>query len=268
MPTVHPTAILDGDVQLDDDVVVGPGCVLTGPARIGRGCRLIGNVWIQGPVEMGAENTAYPFVCLGFAPQHLRFDPSTPGRGLHIGDGNTFREHVTVHRAFTDEAPTTIGDRNYFMTSSHAGHDCRIGSDCVLVSGALLGGHVDLGDAVTVGGGAVIHQFVRIGRCAMLSGSMGLSLDVPPFFMLTGPNICGSVNLIGMRRRGLSREEIDDVRWAFRVIQRSGLSRPSALERLHERAERPLVAECLQFIESSQRGICPARAKPIRGSTV
>jgi UDP-N-acetylglucosamine acyltransferase len=176
MPTVHPTSLLDGAVELGEDVTIGPSCVLTGPIRIGRGTRLIGHAYLQGPLELGADNVVYPFVCLGFAPQHLRFDPRTPGQGLTVGDGNTFREHVTIHRAFAEEHPTTIGNRNYFMGGTHAGHDCRVGDECVLVNGALLGGHVTLQDAVTVGGGTVVHQFVRIGRGAMLSGSMGLTL--------------------------------------------------------------------------------------------
>ena len=120
MPSIHPTAVLEGDVSLADDVAVGPNCVLIGPITIGAGSRLVGNVWLHGPLRMGEGNVVYPFACLGFAPQHAKFDPATAGPGVLIGDGNTIREHVTIHRAFTDEAPTTLGDRNFLMASSHA----------------------------------------------------------------------------------------------------------------------------------------------------
>jgi UDP-N-acetylglucosamine acyltransferase len=266
MPTVHPTAILEGEIKLAEDVIVGPCCVLTGPIVLGSGCRLIGHSYLHGPLRAGADNIVYPFSCLGLAPQHAGFDPETPGRGLVIGTGNTFREHVTVHRAFTDEGPTSIGDRNYFMTSSHAGHDCQIGNDCVLVSGALLGGHVLVQDRVTVGGGTVIHQFCRLGRGAMLGGGLANSVDVPPWFMLTGISLCGSVNLVGMRRNGLDHEQIDTVRWVYRTLYREKRSLQSALAVLRERGDDPLVAEYIDFIEGSKRGIATARPRAVRGA--
>ena len=265
--TVHPTAILDGDVVLADDVHVGPHCVLSGSVRIGPGSRLIGNVYLTGPLTLGAENTIYPFVCLGFAPQHAKFDPNEPGRGLEIRDGNTFREHVTIHRAFTDDDPTRIGDRNMFMASSHAGHDCQIGSDCTLVNASHLGGHVEVADGVIVGGGTVVHQFCRLGRGAMLSGGMATSLDVPPHFMLTATNLCGAVNLIGLRRGGVPREEIDTIRWVYRTMYRTGASIATATEMLREREDDPIVAEYIAFIEGSKRGIVHGRGRPVRGVT-
>jgi len=266
MPEIHRTALLEGDVELGDEVVIGPHCVLTGPITLGAGCRLIGNVYLHGPLEMGRENVVYPFACLGFAPQHVKYDPDSSGEGLEIGDENTFREQVTIHRAFQEEGPTRIGNRNYFMATSHAGHDCRIGDGCTVVNGALLAGHVTVGDGVIVGGGTAVHQFVRLGRGAMLSGAMATGLDIPPWFMLTGTNICGSVNLVGLRRSGMSREEIEDVRWAYRTLYREGRSMKAALEDLKQRAERPIVAAYIAFIETTQRGICPARGKAARGT--
>lgn len=267
MPDVHVSAVLEGDVQLGEDVVVGPWCVIQGPAVIGNGTRLIGNVYLHGPITLGQRNTIYPFACLGFAPQHARFDPETPGQGLVIGDGNTFREHSTVHRAFTEDGPTRIGDNNLFMAGAHAGHDCRIGSDCTLVNDVLLGGHVELRDNVTVGGGTVLHQFCRVGRGAMLSGGMGASNDIPPWFTLTGINVCATVNLIGMRRAGLSSDDIDDVRWAHRTLYRQGLAMKRAIDALRERRERPMIAEILTFIDESTRRICGATPKSRHGGS-
>lgn len=263
---VHSTAILEGDVQLADDVAIGPGCVLTGPITIGAGTRLIGHVYGTGPLTMGPRNVVYPFTCLGFAPQHARFDPATPGRGLVIGEGNTFREHVTIHRAFTDEGPTRIGDRNYFMATSHAGHDVQIGSDCTFVNGALIGGHVTIEDRVLMGGAAAVHQFCRIGRGAMIGATHATSASVLPWFTLTGSNICGAVNLIGLRRNGFTAEQIEEVRWVFRTVYREGLSLQNAVERLKQRAESSVVAEYLRFIEASDRPICKGEGRSVRGT--
>ncbi len=266
MPEIHSTAIIDGEADLADDVYIGPYCVLTGPITIGSGTRLIGNVYLNGPLTMGAGNIVYPFVCLGFAPQHAKYDPTEPGQGTVIGDGNTFREQVTIHRAFLGDGPTRIGDRNQFMATSHAGHDCIIENDCTFVNGCALGGHCVVQDQVIVGGSAMVHQFCQLGRGSMLSGGMGVGKDLPPWFMLTGINVCGSINLIGLRRSGMSREQINEVRWVFTTIYREGLSLKGALEKLKERADSPVVAEYIAFIEASERGICPGSGKAARGT--
>jgi UDP-N-acetylglucosamine acyltransferase len=266
MPILHPTAIVDDECELADDVEVGPYCVLSGPLRIGPGCRLVGNVHLYGPLTMGAGNTIYPFACLGFAPQSLSYDPSKPGQGLVIGDHNTFREGVTIHRAMTDHGPTTIGDRNYFMAASHAGHDCVIGNHCVFANGTLLAGHVTVEDRVITGGTATVHQFCRVGRGAMLSGSMGLSRDLPPWFMLTGNNTAGSINMIGLRRSGMATDAIEDARWVYKTLYRRGLSVAAAKDALRRRSDRPIVAEYLAFLEQSKRGLCPASGSSKRTS--
>ena len=265
MSSVHPTAILEGDVDLADDVVIGPHCVLTGPVSLGAGTRLIGNVYLFGPLVAGSDNLIYPFTCLGFAPQHTASDPGTSGPGVAIGSGNTFREQVTLSRAFTDEGPTTIGDGNCFMAGSHVGHDSRVGNECVFVNHAMLGGHVIVEDRVTVGAASFVHQFCHIGRGVMFAGAAGTTRDVPPYFMITGINICGSVNLVGLRRSDRPRDQIDDARWVYRTLYRKGLSMKAAVEALEERADRPMVAEYLRFFESSNRGICPAKGQAVRG---
>lgn len=265
MPQVHPTAILDGPVDLAEDVVVGPHCVLTGDIVIGAGSRLIGHVYLTGPLRMGINNVVYPFACLGFAPQYAQYDPAKPGRGLVIGDDNTFREHVTIHRALDDDAPTTIGDRNFMMVISHLGHDCRVGNDCTICNDSALGGHARMDDGVIVGGGASIHQHCRLGRGSFVSGGMGTSLDLAPYFMLTGYNVAASVNLVGLRRSGAARDLIDDVRWAHKIICRDGRTRQGTIEALQERGDRPIIREYIEFVQSSTRGICTARAKASRG---
>ncbi len=266
MPEIHSTAIVDPEVELADDVVVGPHCVLTGPLKVGAGTRLLGNVYLTGPLRLGRDNLVYPFAALGFAPQDLKWDPAKPGAGVQIGDGNVFRESATVHRATSDDTPTRIGDRNYWMVNSHAGHDSLVGSDCVFANGALLGGAVRVDDGFVVGGNTAIQQYCRVGRGALLSGTTGLNKDLPPFFMLTGGNVAGSMNVVGMRRAGMPGEEIDDVKWVFKTLYRRKLSFKQAIDRMRSRAERPIVAEYLEFFGSSERGIVSGRGDPRRGT--
>src|SRR5258706_7408136 len=264
MPEIHPTAIVDREAELADEVEIGPGCVIRGRVRIGAGTKLLGHAYLQGPLELGARNRIWPFVTLGFAPQHLGWDPDRAGAGLAIGDDNTFRESVTISRAASDDVPTRVGHGNYWMTNSHAGHDAQIGSGCVIANGTLLAGSVRLGDGVVTGGNVAVHQFCQVGRGALLCGTFGLNKDLPPFFMLTGGNIAGSINLIGMRRSGMPHAEIDDVRWVYKTLYRRGLSLPRAVEQLEERKERPIVAEYLAFLAGPQRGLCPDRGEARR----
>ncbi len=264
MAGVHPTAILEGEVEADADVEVGPYCVLRGPIRLGAGTRLLGAVHLQGPLRVGSGNLLYPGVCIGFAPQSRAFDPARPGPGTEIGDRNAFREGVTVHRAMTDAGPTRVGDDNFLMAGSHVGHDSRVGSGCVLANGAVLGGHVEVGDGAVLGGHAAVHQFCRVGRGAMISGLAGISLDLPPFFLVTGHNAATTVNLVGMRRIGMPAEEIADVRWVHRTLYGSAGGKRARIEALRERSHRPLVAEYIAFLEASKRGICRGRPDPRR----
>lgn len=270
MPSIHPTSILDGDIRLAEDVFIGPHCVLQAPAgtsiTIGAGTKVMGNAYLTGPLTLGERNTIYPFVTLGFPPQDLKWDPAVPGAGLVIGSGNTFRESVTIHRATSHETPTIVGDNNYWMVNTHAGHDCRVGDNCIFANGALLAGFVRVENKVIIGGNATVHQFCRVGRGAMLSGSVGLSLDVPQYFMVTGTNVAGSINIIGLRRSGMAAEEIDLVKWVYRTIYRGGVSIKKSLDTLREKADHPLVSQYIEFIETSKRGICPARGKATRGT--
>ena len=145
------------------------------------------------------------------------------------------------------------------MCNSHAGHDTRIADHCVLANGVLLAGHVIVDEWVMIGGNTTVHQFCRIGRGAMLSGSVGAAHDLAPFFMLTGIDVVGSINVIGMRRQGLSKEQIEDIRWVYKTLYRRGLPPSTALAALRERADRPMVAEYIAFIEASRRGLCSGR---------
>jgi len=268
MARIHPSAIIVGDVTLAADVEVGPFCVIEGcpgPVTIGAGTRLLHRVTVQGPCSIGERNTLHPGVTLGMPPQDLGFDPAKPGAGLVVGHENVFRSGVTIDRAKTDQ-PTRVGRGNYFMANSHAGHDCVIGDWNIFANGTLLAGHVEVADKVTMGGNATVHQFCRVGRGAFVGGLTGFSLDLPPFFMVTGINIAGSINVIGMRRSGMPRSDIDTVRWIYKTLQRRSLPMPARLDELRTRAGDPVVDEFIAFVASSKRGIVPGEGTVMRGS--
>ena len=267
MPKIHPTAVLEGDVQLAPGVVVGPWCVLNGtlgPIIVGSGSVLRANVHLTGPLTLGDKNDLYPFVCLGGAPQDLGTSPDTAGPGLIIGSGNVFRESATLSRPKM-QAPGRVGNSNYFMAYSHAGHDCLIGNNNVFGNCTQIAGHVEIADKVITGGNSCIHQFVRVGRGAFFSGLSGSTLDLCPFFVMTGVNYVGSINIVGLRRSGASPQTIDTVRWVYRTLCRSNLLPRNALDALRSRQGDSIVDEYIAFIEGSKRGITTARGRQTEG---
>ncbi len=255
MPQIHQTAILDGDITLADDVVIGPHCVLSGKISIGSGSTIIGNSYLTGDLSIGAGNVVYPFTSIGFAAQDVSQPRDQYEPGVVIGDNNTFREGATVHRA-TQELPTTIGNGNMFMTTSHVAHDCQIANNCTVVTDVSLAGHVHLQDNVILGGSANIHQFVTLGKGVFIIGLGYASYDVPPYFMVTGGNIVGSINIIGMRRSGMDRSEITRRKEIYKLLYKSGNSIKSSVAQLKEDND-SIALEYVSFIESSRRGIVP-----------
>ncbi len=261
MPRIHPTAIVDSRVELADDVEIGPYCILEGRIRIGPGTRLRAHCFLQGPLVIGSQNDLWPFCAIGVAPQTLHFDPRQEGPGTVIGNENVFREHSSVHRAIDDHQPTRIGNRNLFMDSGHAGHDVQMGNQVVLANGAAIGGHAIIEDDVIIGGNAAVHQFVRVGQGAMLSGLAGTALDVMPWFTVTLLNVAGSFNIVGLRRRDFASQDIDAVRWVYRLFCRSGLPVGVAKEKLLERAGHPIIDQYIAFIGQSNRPLCTMRGR-------
>lgn len=266
--SVHPSAVIEGDVEIGAGTKVGPWCMLlgtVGPVRIGTGCTLIAHATVNGPITVGDGNVLYPQVSLGFAPQDLGFPPDRPGPGCVIGNRNVFREGATVHRGKTSE-PTRIGDSNYWMTCTHLGHDGVVGSNCIIGSNAVLGGHVIVEDRVIIGGCAAIHQFARVGHHAFVSGLSGVTLDLPPWFTATAINVAGSINLVGLRRSGADAATIQGVRWVYKTLYRSGCTPRQAVDLLRERESEPIVAEYIAFITASTRGICHGSGRATRGT--
>jgi UDP-N-acetylglucosamine acyltransferase len=251
---IHPTAVIDPSAEIADDVQIGPFVVIEGPVRVGPGCVLRPRAQLVGPLTMGRNNIVFSNAVLGEPPQHLRY-AGEPTR-VEIGDNNVFREHVTVHRATTHSWVTRIGNHNFFMAGSHIAHDCVIGNSCIFANGALVAGHCTIEDNVYMSGNSAVHQFVRVGRLALLGGVSGSSKDMPPFIIQQYINVAAGVNVVGMRRAGVPTAHIDAVRRAFQIIYRSHMVLPQALARIEEELGTfPEVAELVAFIRASTRGI-------------
>jgi len=253
---IHPTAVVSPDATIAADVRIGPYSVLDGAVTVGQGCEIGPHVHLVGPLVIGQGNRIGTGTVIGTDPQHLGYT-GQPTR-TEIGDFNTFREHVTVHRGshVAGYGVTRIGSHNYFMAHSHVAHDCRVGSHCIIANGAVMGGHCEIGDRVFLSGNTAIHQFVRMGRLSLMMGLAGTGKDVAPFLTIKNRITVAGVNVIGMRRDGISSADITIVRKACHILYRSGLLLKDAVERMEsELGSHPLVAEMLQFIRESKRGI-------------
>jgi UDP-N-acetylglucosamine acyltransferase len=251
---VHPTAIVSTEATLGENVEVGPFTLIEGPVSIGDGTIIGPGVCLYGPMTLGKNNVIHAGAILGEQPQHLKYnnEPTT----LEIGDRNIIREQVTIHRGTTYSMKTVVGNDNFFMVNSHVAHDCIIGNHCTLANGALVAGHCVLHDQVILSGNTAVHQFARLGRLSMISGCSATTKDIPPFIIQQGHDTISGLNLVGMKRAGMAREQINAVRGAFRILFREGLVLPSAMAKM----ERDLgafdaVQEMLTFLRGCSKGI-------------
>jgi UDP-N-acetylglucosamine acyltransferase len=262
MTTIHPSAFISPEAELAPGVEIGPYCVLTGPVRLASGVRLVSHVQINGPAEIGEGTIVYPFASLGFEPQDYKFKPGMATAGIRIGANCIIRENVTVHAATKPDIATTLGDRVFMMVGSHVGHDCKVGNNVVMVNYAVIGGHVQLYDNVTMGGISALHQFCRAGRMAFLSGGSMMSTEIPPYCISYNRNSLGGLNLVGMRRAGIPREQITTAREAYRRVFKANLPRKEMVEVLTEMgAGCPPVAEMAEFVATAKRTITPSLVK-------
>jgi UDP-N-acetylglucosamine acyltransferase len=257
---IHPTAMIDPEAVIAPDSQIGPYVIIEGPVQIGPGCVIEAHSSLCGPLIMGRDNFVGHGAVLGKSPQHrgYRGEPT----GLQIGDGNVFREFVTVHRGTVQgHGVTRIGDRNMFMVGSHVGHDVRVGNGCTVVNNALLAGHVCLDDDCILSGNTAVQQRVRIGRLAMLGGMGATSKDIPPFILQQGYNCVTGLNIVGLRRAGFATQTIDAMKQVFRILYREGRPLSAALDRIEADFGDILeVAEFVAFIRQSKIGINPARS--------
>ncbi|HEX3152559.1 MAG TPA: acyl-ACP--UDP-N-acetylglucosamine O-acyltransferase [Gemmataceae bacterium] len=253
---VHPTAILSSDVTIADGVRVGPYTVIEGSVAIGPDCEIGPHVHLVGPLVLGRGNRVGSGTVIGSDPQHLSY-AGQPTR-TEIGDFNTFREHVTVHRGshVAGYGVTKVGDHNYFMAHAHVGHDSKVGNHCILANGVLMAGHCELQDRVFMSGCSAMHQYVRMGRLSLLTGLEGVGKDVVPFVTVKNRFEVLGVNSIGMRRAGIATADVMIVRRAFKILYRSEHMLKEAVAILEsDLGSHPLVAEMVRFIRESKRGV-------------
>ena len=249
-------AVISPQAQIAAEVQIGPFTIIGADVVIGTGTWIGPHAVINGPTRIGADNKIFQFASLGDAPQDKKYK-GEPTR-LEIGDRNVFREFVTVNRGTThDKGVTQIGNDNLFMAYSHVAHDCQLGDKIVMSNCATLGGHVEIGDWVIMGGLSAVHQFTKIGAHCFIANNAAVTRDVPPYVMAVGqPAEPHSVNSEGLKRRGFSPEQILNIRRAYRLLYRSGLKLQAATQELEKVAvTQAEIRPFVEFIKRSERGI-------------
>ncbi|ODT63577.1 MAG: acyl-[acyl-carrier-protein]--UDP-N-acetylglucosamine O-acyltransferase [Phenylobacterium sp. SCN 69-14] len=255
---VHPTAVVDPKAQIGEDVSIGPFCVIGPDVTLGARTKLMSHVVIDGVTTLGEDNVVYPFATLGGPPQHTahKGEPTQ----LVIGDRNLIREHATMNTVTVGGGGVTrVGSDGLYMIESHVGHDCVVGDSVILTKQATLGGHCEVGDFVIVGGLAAVHQRTRVGRHAMIGGLAAVVKDVIPYGSVWGNHAhLEGLNLLGLKRRGFSRETINAMRAAYRMLfANEGTFNERLEDTVETYASCPEVMEIVDFIRTdASRPIC------------
>jgi UDP-N-acetylglucosamine acyltransferase len=252
---IHPTAVIDAGAEIGADCEVGPYCVIGAGVVLGEDCWLQHHVSLTGPSRFGKGNRFFAFCSLGQRSQDLKY-ASEPTH-LEVGDGNTFREFVTVNRGTAPGASTRIGSRGNFLAYCHIAHDCTVGDDVIFSNNGTLAGHVIVEDRVVLGGLTAVHQFCRLGRYAMTGGCSKIVQDIPPFMLADGnPARVRGINKIGLERHGYGPDVVRAMKEAYRFLYRSDLNVAQAVDRM--RAQLPDIPEIehlIGFVTQSARGI-------------
>lgn len=250
--TIHPTAIVSSQAQLGDNNIIGPHAVIEANVQMGNGNTLMTGALLKEGVNIGNNNKIHEYAVIGGLPQDLGFDPATASY-VTIGNGNTLREYVTVHRASKQDAFTRLGDENYLMTHVHLGHDCQLANRVIIAPATGLGGHVHVADRAFISGGVMVHQFVKIGTIAMIGGNTKITQNVLPYMITDGvPGTVRGLNLVGLRRAGCSRPDIQMLKQAYQIIHRSAQSQKVILQQLRE-LDNPFALHLAEFISGSSR---------------
>lgn len=262
---IHPTAIIDPRAEIHPEAEIGPYVVIDGAVKVGSGTKAMAHTYLTGWTEIGEDNVIHMGAVIGHEPQDVAY------RGwkthLFIGCRNIIREHAQIHRGTTEGSATVIGNDNFFMHHSHVAHNCQIGNHTIIAGGALLAGYVQVEDQAFVSGNCVVHQFVRIGKLALLRGLSRTSRDVPPFCIMDGTHTVRGVNLLGLKRAGYSSERIREIRQAFARLFHRRINMARTVQELETEGPSDDVAYLLQFIKNSKRGVCfGVGAEPAEGN--
>ena len=254
-PHIHPTAIVDSRAEIHPETEIGPYVIIDGPVRIGRSTRVMASAHLTGWTEIGDDNTIHMGAVIGHEPQDLEYEGGESY--LRIGHRNTIREHAQIHRGTKPGSSTIIGDDNFIMNQAHIAHNCEIGNRTVVAGGALLAGYVGVEDWAFISGNCVVHQFVRIGKFAMLRGLSRTSRDVPPYCIMDGTHTVKAINQVGLERAGYSKETIGEIKKAFSQLFRRKSNLAQAIQELEGKGSlSEEVTYLLDFIKSSKRGVC------------
>lgn len=254
---IHPTAFVDPSARVAASCSIGPYCIVGAEVELGENCELISHVAIHGPAKIGSNNRFFPFCAIGGEPQDISYKGEKTR--LEMGDNNVVRECVTLNRGTTKGGGVTrVGSHTLIMAYSHVGHDSVIGDHAMLVNGATLAGHVTVEEWAVVGALCPVHQFVRIGAHSYIGGGTTITQDVLPFSKCVQPRdvkVFGT-NSVGLERRGFSKERVQKIQHAFRVLVKSRLNTTQALEKLKSEGDQGEdVAMLIRFIEQSERGV-------------
>ena len=263
MNKIHPTAIISSNAKIGKDVLVGPYCVIGENVEIGDGTILKSHVVIEGITKIGKNNVIFPFAAIGTDPQDLKYEGEKSQ--IIIGDNNKIREYVTIHPGTKgDNMITKIGDNCLFMVAVHIAHDCVIGNNVIMANNATLGGHVVVEDHAVLGGLCAVHQFVRIGKSAMIGGMSGVENDVIPYGTVMGERAAlAGLNLVGLKRKGFERDAIHALRNFYKKLfdEETGNISESISALKEEYKNDSLVIEIINFLETkSSRAICKPKA--------
>jgi UDP-N-acetylglucosamine acyltransferase len=256
---IHPTAIVDPNAKIGHEVQIGAFSIIGPHVTIGDKNVVQSHVVIEGEVIAGHGNFIGHGAIIGAPPQDVSFSPERNTK-VEIGNGNIIREYCTIHRGSPDGSSTKIGDENFIMAGAHIGHNCAIGNNVMIANNCLLAGYVRIDDGAFLGGGSTFHQFMRIGRLVMVQGSSAFGKDLPPFVIAAERNYVFGLNTVGLRRAGITADDRDEIKEAFKLVYLSGLNMSQALEKAATMTFNAPAREFLDFISSSNtRGICPLK---------
>jgi len=256
---VHPTAIVDSNAKVGANVDIGAFSIIGPHVTIGEQTTVQSHVVIEGEVAIGRGNFIGHGAIIGAPPQDISFSTDRQTK-VEIGNDNVIREYCTIHRGSPDGSVTKIGDKNFLMSGAHIGHNCLIGDNVVIANNCLLAGHVRVDDGAFLGGGSTFHQFMHVGRLVMVQGSSAFGKDLPPFIVAAERNYVFGLNIVGMRRAGLSANDRSEIKEAFKLVYLSGLNTSQALGKAETMTFGAPAREFLDFVASAKkRGICPLK---------
>jgi len=256
---VHPTAIVDSNAKVGANVDIGAFSIIGPHVTIGEQTTVQSHVVIEGEVAIGRGNFIGHGAIIGAPPQDISFSTDRQTK-VEIGNDNVIREYCTIHRGSPDGSVTKIGDKNFLMSGAHIGHNCLIGDNVVIANNCLLACHVRVDDGAFLGGGSTFHQFMHVGRLVMVQGSSAFGKDLPPFIVAAERNYVFGLNIVGMRRAGLSANDRSEIKQAFKLVYLSGLNTSQALGKAETMNFGAPAREFLDFVASAKkRGICPLK---------